>query len=122
MANTSIYAAFERMWQHVVAKLGNKSDINHDHGDLYYTQTQIDNKLQFKSDSTHNHDSVYDVKGAAEESLTSAKSYTDTKTANLISASDIDAFIPVRGVDYWTEDDIAEIKSYVDDAILGGAW
>ena len=23
MANASIYAAFERMWQHVVAKLGN---------------------------------------------------------------------------------------------------
>ena len=29
---------------------------------------------------------------------------------------------PVRGKDYWTEDDKAEIKSYVDDAILGGAW
>ena len=29
---------------------------------------------------------------------------------------------PVRGTDYWTADDIAEIKSYVDDAILGGAW
>ena len=29
---------------------------------------------------------------------------------------------PVRGEDYWTESDIAEIKSYVDEAILGGAW
>lgn len=29
---------------------------------------------------------------------------------------------PVRGVDYWTEEDIAEIQSYVDEAILGGAW
>lgn len=29
---------------------------------------------------------------------------------------------PVRGTDYWTAEDIAEIKSYVDDAILGGAW
>ena len=29
---------------------------------------------------------------------------------------------PVRGVDYWTEADIAEIKSYVYEAILGGAW
>lgn len=39
---------------------------------------------------------------------------------------DLDAngtdFAPVRGVDYWTEEDIAEIKSYVDKAILGGAW
>ena len=35
-----------------------------------------------------------------------------------------DAIMPtlVRGVDYWTEEDKAEIKSYVDDAILNGAW
>lgn len=29
---------------------------------------------------------------------------------------------PVRGEDYWTEEDKAEIKSYVDEAILGGDW
>lgn len=29
---------------------------------------------------------------------------------------------PIRGIDYWTGSDIAEIKSYVDDAILGGEW
>jgi hypothetical protein len=29
---------------------------------------------------------------------------------------------PVRGTDYWTDADKAEIKSYVDDAILNGAW
>ena len=33
-----------------------------------------------------------------------------------------DGYTPERGVDYWTEADKAEIKSYVDDAILGGAW
>ena len=31
-------------------------------------------------------------------------------------------YIPVRGTDYWTDEDISEIKSYVDDAILGGVW
>lgn len=31
-------------------------------------------------------------------------------------------YTPVRGTDYWTAADIATIKSYVDDAILGGAW
>ena len=31
-------------------------------------------------------------------------------------------YVPVRGTDYWTEADKAEIKSYVDNAILGGAW
>lgn len=29
---------------------------------------------------------------------------------------------PARGKDYWTEADKAEIKGYVDEAILGGAW
>lgn len=33
-----------------------------------------------------------------------------------------DGHTPVRGTDYWTDTDIAEIKSYVDEAILGGAW
>ncbi|MBO7330158.1 MAG: hypothetical protein J6W00_15470 [Lentisphaeria bacterium] len=31
-------------------------------------------------------------------------------------------YTPQRGVDYWTEADIQEIKGYVDDAILNGAW
>ena len=33
-----------------------------------------------------------------------------------------DGYTPVRGKDYWTEADTAEIKSYVDEAILGGYW
>ncbi len=33
-----------------------------------------------------------------------------------------DGYTPIRGTDYWTDEDKAEIKSYVDTAILGGAW
>lgn len=33
-----------------------------------------------------------------------------------------DGYTPVRGTDYWTAEDIAAIKGYVDTAILGGAW
>jgi hypothetical protein len=33
-----------------------------------------------------------------------------------------DGETPERGVDYWTESDIAEIKSYVDEAIINGEW
>ena len=33
-----------------------------------------------------------------------------------------DGYTPVRGTDYWTDADIATIKGYVDEAILGGAW
>ena len=39
-----------------------------------------------------------------------------------IGADGKDGYSPVRGVDYWTPDDKAEIKSYVDEAILGGEW
>ena len=49
MANTSILAAFERMWQHVVVALGSKSDLDHDHNDVYYTQLEIDENLSHKS-------------------------------------------------------------------------
>lgn len=46
MANTSLIAAFERMWQHVVAALGSKSDVSHIHDDRYYTETEIDAKFE----------------------------------------------------------------------------
>ena len=42
---------------------------------------------------------------------------TNNKTINFNSG-----YIPTRGTDYWTEEDKAEIKSYVDEAILGGEW
>ena len=34
----------------------------HNHDDRYYTETEIDSKLNGKSDKTHNHDSVYAAK------------------------------------------------------------
>ena len=46
------------------------------------------------------------------------KRYVDTG----VKAKAEDGYTPIRGTDYWTDEDIAEIKSYVDEAILGGAW
>ena len=40
----------------------------------------------------------------------------------VVDLGDLSIYAPVRGTDYWTEADIAQIKGYVDDAILGGAW
>ena len=31
-------------------------------------------------------------------------------------------YTPIRGKDYWTDDDITQIKAYVDETILGGEW
>ena len=33
-----------------------------------------------------------------------------------------DGLTPEKGTDYWTESDIAEIRSYVDEAITNGEW
>ena len=46
----------------------------------------------------------------------------DTGAAGANGKDGTDGKTPVRGTDYWTASDIAQIKSYVDDAILGGAW
>ena len=42
-----------------VEQLNAKADANHNHNDIYYTETEIDTKLASKSDATHNHDDRY---------------------------------------------------------------
>ena len=59
MANPSILAAFERMWQHVVVLAGHKADANHSHDDLYYTESEIDTKLEGKAAADHAHNDKY---------------------------------------------------------------
>lgn len=29
---------------------------------------------------------------------------------------------PIKGVDYWTEEEVAEIHAYIDELILGGEY
>lgn len=111
MINSSIFAAFERMWQHITARLANKADANHNHeglyiteaevndklagkadadhnhNDLYYTESEIDGLLSNKSDSTHKHDNDYDVKGAATQALNDAKAYADGVKNDLLNGA-----------------------------------
>ena len=54
------------------------------------------------------------IKSIVEQELTAAKESGEFDGE--------DGYTPQKGVDYWTPDDIAEIKSYVDEAILGGEW
>lgn len=46
----------------------------------------------------------------------------DTGPAGADGIDGVDGYTPQYGVDYWTPADIEEIKSYVDEAILRGAW
>lgn len=46
----------------------------------------------------------------------------DTGPAGADGADGVDGYTPQYGIDYWTSADIEEIKSYVDEALLKGAW
>ena len=60
---------------------------------------------------------VTQTDNGAEISITDANG-----TTTAIITNGKDGATPKRGEDYWTDEDKAEIKGYVDEAILGGAW
>lgn len=68
--------------------------------------TKIDNKLDSGA-----------LPGAIDDAIAQAK-----KSGDLKGEKGADGYTPVRGTDYWTDADKAEIKSYVDEAILRGEW
>lgn len=61
--------------------------------------------------------SVEEIEGGNRITITDVNG---EKTVDVMDGKD--GSTPVRGTDYWTDTDKAEIKSYVDSAILGGAW
>ena len=75
-------------------------------------------------DGTNGKDGVSATHSWSGTTLT-VTSASGTSSANLKGATGTngaDGYTPVRGKDYWTDADKAEIKAYVDEAILGGAW
>lgn len=46
-------------WGNVSSKPSSYPPSGHNHDDRYYTETEMNNKLNGKSDTNHNHDSVY---------------------------------------------------------------
>lgn len=69
-----------------IEQLNEKSNTEHNHDDMYYTEVEIDSLLNGKSDITHNHDNAYDTKGSADGALIEAKSYADTTANNAANA------------------------------------
>ena len=47
---------------------------------------------------------------------------TGIKAEGINGSDGAEGYSPQRELDYWTDEDKAEIKGYVDEAILGGAW
>lgn len=112
-----------------------------------YTKNEIDNKLSLAGevkilDSDDNVDGIIEVPVLSVERVDGGTRITATDnngvTISMLydgavtfegltdeqkeSLRGADGYSPVRGIDYWTDSDKAEIKSYVDEAILGGAW
>lgn len=76
---------------------------------LTEAKTYTDIVASGKSDSNHNHDSDYDVIGSASESLILAKSYTDSKVANLTSTTVVDNKISSHNTSTSAHNDIREL-------------
>lgn len=45
MANTSLFSAFERMWQHIITIINSKADKSHEHIDISSDITSLQNSV-----------------------------------------------------------------------------
>lgn len=79
--------------------------------------------IVYDKDSTHSYERF--KIGDGETAVTNLPFTLDVMLAEAKESGEFDGedgYTPVRGTDYWTDADKAEIKAYVDDAILNGAW
>lgn len=129
MANTSILAAFERMWQHVANALSGKSDISHNHDERYYTGAEVDTKLSSKANSSHGThvsysstapvmDGTASVGSASTVARSDHKHPTDTSRA---AASDLTTLQSLVG-NTAVSTQINNAMNTLREEILGGAW
>lgn len=101
-------------WNKLTGKPTTFTPSTHDHNDTYYTEAEIDTKLQGKSDSTHNHDTIYSKLGHKHivsditdlSSLRVDWSKLDSKPTTLSGYGITDAMT--------TEDTIAKINAVSD--------
>jgi hypothetical protein len=118
-----------------VEQLNTKADTEHTHTTSDITDfqeslntaineaiTQAKESGELKGDKGDDGISVTHSWNGTTLTITSA---SGTSSANLKGDKGdmgADGYTPVRGTDYWTAADKAEIKAYVDEAILGGEW
>jgi hypothetical protein len=93
-----------------------KADINHNHDDLYYTESEIDSKLSGKSDTTHNHDSSYDKKGTANTTVSVHNTATDAHNDIRVLINDLNTKVTnFLDVDDSTTDQLSEVLTLIED-------
>lgn len=89
-------------------------------------------KRKKPADYVSNENEIVTVEGYVKKALEEAKEsgtfdgadgYTPQKGVDYFDGKPGEpGYTPVRGTDYWTEADKAELKSYIDESILGGEW
>lgn len=142
MTNTSIYAAFERMWQHILGKFNNYVSIEIFNSHITnkenphevtaeqvgtYTKDEIDDKLSLAGevkilDSDDNVTGIIEVPVLSVERVDGGTKITATDNNGVTTSIIYDGPPGTVTFENLTEADKDEIKSYVDNAILGGAW
>ena len=96
---------------------GTSSTVVSQHNTSNVAHTDIRNEIKALNDefASHEHNNAYDSKGSAESALTEAKSYTDSKTANLASASSVNTSISTHNTNAEAHSDIRlELKAIND--------
>ncbi|MCB0208012.1 MAG: hypothetical protein KDJ52_01705 [Anaerolineae bacterium] len=77
----------------VDALLGGKSDVGHDHDDRYYTETEVDGLLAGKSDTNHNHDSRYYTETEVDALLAGKSDTNHNHDSRYYTESEVDALL-----------------------------
>lgn len=103
------YLRGDMTWEEI--DISSKADIEHNHDDRYYTETEVNSLLGGKADSAHNHDSVYEAKGAASSALSEAKEYADGKVSSLASVSYVGTSLSSHDVSSSAHNDIRDLIS-----------
>ena len=111
MANPSIYAAFERMWQHITAALGNKA--NRDELADYATQNYVKNEIanaQLSGGEGSDIDlSGYATKDELNEKFTDVVYSSEEDGAEATVPMDADTLGGLPATDYATESEVTAI-------------
>lgn len=101
----------------VKSALDGKSDTGHTHDDRYYTESEIDTKLNAKANSSHTHtkSQITDFPTSMPASDVSAWAKADSKPSYTIS--EVSGNLPASRISGVI--DAAHLPSYVDDVIEG---
>lgn len=105
VANSVINAEFDAISKAMGAletAIDGKSDSSHDHNNLYYTETEIDQKLSGKANATHSHaiSEVTNLQTSLDAKVPTSRTVNGKALTSdiTLSASDVSA-LPTSGVD-----------------------